>query len=725
MKNRINAVCSSLFIVVLTATGAWGQSFRRAGAEFNALRTVNIPSGKSYSIVVTDFFHHGEIRPDGKNVIVTVRGGKPVPMRVLQLGPGDFCRLAFQPAQRKSGYEILYGGDPPKENPPTLTSRDGLLLEIRRYKNCNLHSLDSVHKAFDAAEPIGADYVESVFHSHNPISLKAEPFFSRYSGYLNIDAAGVYGFFTSSRDASFLLIDGKPVISAPGRHGPMRRARRGSRGDVRLSAGQHKFDYYHAAAGPTAMMVAAWEIAPQGEKPRLPRHIPPGAFRTQRVAHLPAGGVTMRTTKLVPDFLTKVVGDVPLPDNDVPMIGVLFRDASPKALTMQGKIRWDFGDGQTDNRLNTDHVYLRPGPYTVKLSIKRGGRTVETTNRIYVDRPAITRRGDDKNKLHTLDEYLKIVETYDPHTLDAVALRQLVLAYEAKALELVSQSKQKDAKAVAEKYFAMAVSAGKVAFLENSAADGDDDLFKLAGLIAPIARERLGDSDSAARVWYGASRRIGAADLKAECETRSADVAVNDLPNNTAAKKLLEAATTHLGGNKEGEAAGRLQRVWGDYYAAVGDGEAAGKAYRKAEKIRRHEQRYVAKTAWGGAHSRSTEEFIRNGRFDRAAAQIHRWLNEFPAARIDGYLTLLYAKYWAGRKKYDQAVAQAEQLQAVNPNSPYVDRILLLSADCDMRRGRTDRALATLHSILQDYPGSPLVPVVKKNIELIKIGARD
>jgi hypothetical protein len=37
-----------------------------------------------------------------------------------------------------------------------------------------------------------------------------------------------------------------------------------------------------------------------------------------------------------------------------------------------------------------------------------------------------------------------------------------------------------------------------------------------------------------------------------------------------------------------------------------------------------------------------------------------------------------------------------------------------------MRRGRKDRALATLHALLQKYPGSPLVPLVKENIEILE-----
>ena len=121
-----------------------------------------------------------------------------------------------------------------------------------------------------------------------------------------------------------------------------------------------------------------------------------------------------------------------------------------------------------------------------------------------------------------------------------------------------------------------------------------------------------------------------------------------------------------------------------------------------------------------GAHARSTRKIIKQKEFGRAGKELQAWQSEYPTEKIEGYLPLLCARYWAGRGKYAQAIAQAEQLLAVNHDSPYVDQLLLLAADSEMRRGRRDRALATLHSLLKDYPGSPLVPLVKKDIAVLE-----
>ena len=126
------------------------------------------------------------------------------------------------------------------------------------------------------------------------------------------------------------------MIAAPGRHGPTGDRRPAPGKTIRLSAGLHKFEYYHAAAGASAMMLAAWVAHPVSPK-SIRRPFRRRGICDLLVAHLPAGRVSTRTARLVPDFLVKIAGEVPLPDNPLPMLGVAFRDASPRGLSMQGK----------------------------------------------------------------------------------------------------------------------------------------------------------------------------------------------------------------------------------------------------------------------------------------------------------------------------------------------------------------------------------------------------
>jgi tetratricopeptide (TPR) repeat protein len=715
------------------------QSFRHGGVEFNAARSVEIPAGKPYTVVVTEFLHHGEITPPGHNLLVAARNNELVPLRLLQLGPGDFCRLAFQTLRGQSQYEIVYGGPSPTQPLPAWTNRDGLLLETRHYQGSRLDSLDEVRTAFAGAEPFGADYVAQVHHGYNPFGPLAEPFLSHYSGILNVPAAGSYGLITSSQDCSFLLVDDKLVVAAPGRHGPRYNAHPDSRGDARLAAGPHKFDYYHAAAGDSGVMFAAWEVNPEGPKPQHPAAIASEVFHNYAIGHLPAGPATLRTARLVPDFLVKVVDELPLPDDPAPLVAVLLRDNSPRALSLEGKMRWDFGDGQASELRQADHVYLHPGLYTVKLTMQHNGRSVEMVNRVSIERPPLTQA----DKQHTLDEYLRVIKDYDPRTLDAVALRQWVLAYEAKADAIQSQadtsrtSREADEKRMSQrrraaveaelsagqsapeaaKFLAVAVAAVRTALgSDQFVANGDDDLMALARLAGPMARDRLGDAAAAVRIWRGAGQRLKNPELRAECETEMADIAINDMVDTAHARQLLESAGRGLKQAVHGPAAARLRRIWADFYAATGDGAAARRAYGEAEQLLGRAGPYAETTARRGAHGRSTEEFLKIGQLARAVAELRAWQQESPADKLNGYWSLLYARYWTERKQYAQAIAQAEQLQTINPDSPYVDQLLVLAAECEAARGRRDRALATLHALLKDYPGSPLVSQARQTI---------
>jgi len=722
------------------------QPFRRGRGEFNAKRTVTLPSDMISSVAVAEFLHHGQINPDGKNVAVLKdRGRKLLPLRILQLGPGDFCRLAFQTVKGQTNYKIFYGGSPPDEAVvPKWTNEDGILLETREYRWCNTNDLESVRNAFSFANTIGTDYVPSVAHSANPFDLSPRPFMSRYSGLLRIDKSGRYGFITSSRDCSFLLINDRMVVAAPGIHRPIRQARPDLRKDIDLSAGAHKFEYYHVATGSKTMAFIAWKISPAKAKPEKMVPIPPEVFHANMIVRTTPGPVTMRTMKLTPDFAFEIAGDVPLPDLAKSLVRVTFKNRSPTGLLFKAKLRWDFGDGQTSTDINPTHVYLHPDIYNVKLAISRGSRTVSMVNRIYVDRPAVTRR--DRKSVDTLDDYLPLLETYNTQTLDADSLCQLVLFYRWKCDLLLSiqpdenkrpaqNHKKVRSRPIAERtketslseleaksFIQKAVDAGKVAFIGKSTATGDKPLYMLATLIGPMARNTLGESELALQIWQGAALKISDPELKANCQTKAADIALNDLLKPSMAKSLLDSAGTFLGQKKTGRSVSRFQRVLGDFYAAADNRKNATAAYKLAEEKL---ENALSKVALRGAHSRSAEWLIQLGKWDRAAAELQHWEEQFPTDKLEGLLSLTYAKYWAKRGQYDQAIAQAKRLQTINPESPYTDQIFFVAAMCEAKQGKKDQALASLYFIIENHPGSPLIAEVKRHLKELGAGELD
>ena len=715
-----------LFLCMVGASGAFhvqAQSFRHAGTEFRALRRMLVPEDKTLEVGVAAFHHEGLVNDEGTNVLVVTADRKVVPTRVLQRGPGDFCRVAFQTDGQQREYMLFYGGAAPSvDDVPKWTSQAGLLLETREYRQCNLNSFESVKQAFENSSRIGSGYVRAVNQGSNPYTLTPGPFLSRFTGTLHIATAGNYGFLTSSQDCSFLLVDGKVVVSSPGRHGPQRRARRGTRKDVRLESGSHVFEYYHAASGPNAMMVAAWEVNPKSDKP-APAPIPAEVFGADSVGAVLVGSRETQKEKLLPDFKFAITGSVPLPDNPRHLLGVRFENTTAPALLTKSKVAWDFGDGQTSDQPNPEHVFLQPGMYPVRLAIQRGVKKLETTYTIEVDQ-----RRDRPRDLPDLDRYLPILETYDVAKLDAFSLQQLVSAFLWKA-ELTISPKGGNAtvaadgsalepneearlalerEAAARDFFLQAVNTAKVGLLGDSAAKGDEELFELVQISGPIARDRVGDSRLAGQLWQGAAQRISRSDLRAQCELAAADIALNDLVNPGYAKGLLDRTTAAIGQAETGNIVSELHRLWGDYYAATGDGAQARKHYSDAAQSRETTRNHAEQTAWRGAYSRSAEHFLKYRLSSRAAEQLRTWQDEFPADKLDGYMQLLFARYWMGRGNYAATVAQADQVLVVNPASPYADRLLALAAEAEEKRERIDRALATLQSLVHDYPGSPL-----------------
>jgi len=654
-------------------------------------RSVRVPAAPAQPVVVvTQFFTHGQLAARGENLAVFDGRHKLVPWRVLQVGPGDFCRIAFQTGARQRSYTIYYGGKNTPGEPPPWTATFGLVLETRRWKACDLSQARSVREAFTASHSIGRVYVPNVFHSFNPLLPGPEPFLSLYSGTLRISTAGDYGFFTTSQDCSFLIVDGREVAAAPGAHRAVGDARH--KGTIALKAGPHTFEYLHAAAGTETCMVAAWQ-RPGTSRPEL---IPPEAFGWEEVADLPAIGPWHNGSHPMHDMDAQALGEVVLSGfEDAPaLVRVAFR-----SLNIRGRVHWEFGDGQTSKASSPQHIYLHPGIYTVRLSIPGDSPALAVSNRIEIGRPAVFT--GQNHPPDSLAAYLVALRDVEPSKLDPLGLVQFVRA-------------EIDGNHPAE-----AASVGKDGLLAGQAAADPAALDALVQLVGPLLRDTMDDPETALAAWKttaSATAEIAPA-RRAACELEAADIALNDLLRAGEAKHLLDSATARLKGDAEPVLTARLYRVWGDYFARKGDRPAARASYERAMASAVGSRRpAVERSSWRGALSRSTEAYLRDKRFDRALSELRRWQDEYPADKVEGYLPLLQARYWVARGKAARAIALAGDALAVNPDSSDADRLAYLAAQCEDSLGHADRAAAGYRAFLNDYPGSPLVPEVKQKL---------
>lgn len=663
----------------------WRQGDRY---EFRRLIRFETPGKSAPGLVVTEFLTHGQLKPRGSNIAVFDHEGA-VPWRVLQTGPGDFCRVAFMTTSRKSSvFQIYYGGTE-AETSPAWPEALPLLVETRGWKECNLNALASVRAAFETAPSHGSNFVPQVFHRWDPITTAPRPFFSHYSGTLHVTKPGNYLFFTSSEDASFLLINDREVVAAPGRHGPTGHAQ--IKGQIALTLGTHRFDYWHAAHSGSACMVAAWQ-PPGAEKPEL---IPSSAFGARAATVVPTVELRKHSGAPVPDFVYRSVGEVPLADSNVPLLRVEFEDVSFPRRQPGLKVRWDFGDGQSSEEHDPTHIYLQGGRYVVKLTHKHEGRESVISNEIQIERPLLL--PTQKQTPDELASYLPTLETYNAARCDGPSLRQLVRAFE--------QHEQ----------WKSAVTAGQAAFKPEATQVDEESRYELAQTLGPLMQSTLHDPAGAAALWAAASQVLTKPEWRAYCEVQAADLQLNDLNNASEAKKLIDNAARRLK-NASPEWLSRLHRVRGDVLARQGFGVDAREAYAKATKALKSRRNEVAQNAWRGAHSRSVEAHLRADDLVAARESLDRWLDEFPLDRVEGYWSLLMARYWFARQSWSNAAALGTDLLSVNASSPYADQLLHLAAQSELKLGQRDRAIASYRSLITEYPGSPLVDDSKQQL---------
>jgi TolA-binding protein len=201
----------------------------------------------------------------------------------------------------------------------------------------------------------------------------------------------------------------------------------------------------------------------------------------------------------------------------------------------------------------------------------------------------------------------------------------------------------------------------------------------------------------------------------------AAEIALDDLMQPGQAEPMLEFAAARLK-NATGETASRLHRLRGDWLAGQGAAAEARLAYAEAEAARRLGRTAAQRDAWRGAHSRSTDYFLRTGELDRARDELRRWQTDYPADTSEGYLSLLWVRYWVARNRHQRAIQSADDLLTVNPDSAYADRLLFAAAECQEKLQRADRAAAAYQSLIADYPGSPLVAEARKRLAQLRGG---
>ncbi|HBC88114.1 MAG TPA: hypothetical protein DCZ94_14280 [Lentisphaeria bacterium] len=277
-----------------------------------------------------------------------------------------------------------------------MPNASGLLHTVKRSKEPfgSVDSIDSFMKHWAKSAFEGALFEEKVFCGNNLLGENKNTIHS-YDGDIKIGKAGSYRFYSASTDASFILIDGKPVVSWPGRHDPWKGANNEVFGDVVLAEGIHKFRYLHANNGDWLCAVAG--ILLPGEKKN--GVIPKNSFTD--VYKASAGPLEDGGGKPVPEFSWDNRQMIYF-DSDC-MHEVEFTASVPADLKVQ-KIKWDFDDGTSGEGAKVSHLYFKRWMYHVTMTVElAGGRQMKQKQDVQVN----YRFGQSENDDNLTNEIMK------------------------------------------------------------------------------------------------------------------------------------------------------------------------------------------------------------------------------------------------------------------------------------------------------------------------------
>jgi len=645
--------------------------------EWTARRTVEArvqPARHPGSeVAVCTFLHGGLAKPDGSDVRVAVRGRQLVGHRVICMGPGDLCRVAFAAASAETRYYVYYGN--PKAPPPDpWQPQRGLLLEVRRWSGPQPDRLEQVQAAWDKAQPIGADFVSHVSFAFNPFGESDRPAIYRFTGWFAPPATGAYTMATTSSGGSWMVIDGQPAVAWPGPHGPLGDARHAAL--VALTAAPHKLEYWNTSPGNPTTMVAAWQ------PPQAPRFevVPARAFLPVVEAALLE--LDLPGERLVADFFASNAGETWWPDQYA--IRMQFRNLSKGAsLTGGARFAWDFGDGQTSSAASPAHVYLAAGDYTVTLKCIRLADSSTFRAKVRVDRNWWKQT---ESGIDPVRRYAEDAAQYDFSTLD---LRSLTAAVSLFDREAMSEP---------------LVAAAAALLRRPDLREGD---VPRLGLLQAEHLRKADKPDEAVAALRALEARIRPPPAKAQAAAEIGDVLLKDQRRFDEAEKEFQRVLKTYAASGADAILRRAHVGLGDIWRHRGDGVKARAAYAAAAAIKVISLSPSEAAIRVGTLARYVEDYTRQAQWEWAFKFLDDWAWEFPGDKLAGNWSYLKASALLAQGDKAAALAEALDLTGANPQSPYAVRLLMLAADCHVKLGQPDKARLLLQAAVEDYPEDP------------------
>ena len=677
--------------LALAADAPCGEAWGKYGA-WKVRRTIAIPPPQKnepklpkLDCCYVTFPTANFMKPDGSDLRVVV-DGQDAPFRLVDTDFGGVVRLVAAVPRTADRMYVFYGNPAAKSVETTWQPRRGVWLETRQYKGGECKTLDGIRAAWaKGGERYGTGAVGQIFHGYNPFG-PSDNYLSLYKGWLYMPKDAQVHFSVVADEIAHLLVEGR-VVAAKTKWGTMPRNRRFAGKPVFLKKGLHPITMYHVERGGRQAAGAAWWMTgmKRGKKYLHYKIIPATNFaplRYGRLLHYEVRGQAIGV-----DFAATNDGDLYV-DNKASQMAVryVFRDMSrPANRALKCQPMWDFGDGTSSASRDPNHIYLKPGDYTVTLTLRRGESTFKGSQKIRVGHGWARAA---RRKWDRLAQYYPILKDYQ---FENMPTDHLVLA--ARIFESLEKPEE-------------IVAVCSVLYQRGKTLD-DKTFVHHCLLLGRHLREVEGQAKSALGVFASAQRRTKDVTMKARLANELGDVYYYFLDDLDSALRQYSRTLKTFG--KADVVQLRIAQIRvGDIYRSKGDYKAALNAYETAGAKPASRTTDLVASARRGSFPRTVEDYIRRKLFKEAHQALNDWDWEFPTDRLIGYSALLRARLALAEENKKEAVKQAQELIRVNKDSEYADDLLLFLVDFYLGEGKLDKALATITQLLDGYPASDL-----------------
>ncbi|MFW6163391.1 MAG: tetratricopeptide repeat protein [Planctomycetota bacterium] len=615
----------------------------------------------------------GHLSPGGRDVLVVDGGGTPIPMAVLFSRRGHQAVVAYQGRRARGDVWVYYGGGKTGGRPSTggWTPKPSLLLITMPTPSGAFRRWRPIASAARSDRIFGMGFVDQVWSGVNPWGPD-DHFASAFIGYLRIKRPGRYRIFTASDEASFVLLNGKELVSWPGKH-TVDKGRRAQFGkEITLPKGVHKIEYYHAEEEGMQFMALGW-TRPGASKKEKYEPIPKEAFVHTPIAK--AGPPQRRADR--PLAACDWSQDDQLLHGDYQFTRVSFASQC-RHVPQDGKVHWDYGDGITHTGNADQHIYVGAGPFPVTVTVTdKDGKPL--------DRYQVLLRIDEMLKNYTI--------------LDRRIVRQYVNAIVRKDCSEVSREAM-------DGYWQLVETAEDVTRVRDFLSTYvrrfgiDESMWEAADRLALYysIKEPQRAASLYARLAGDAPTPLDAARARME----QIELILHKLNDPERALRVAQSVRAGGSGMERRIAAIKI----GDVYRAQGEFEKAEAQYRKAQAVAysRLDRRVVAVRQ--GGFLETAHAHIQHGHLRAAREALCLWEMEYPIGKLSGDLILMTARYFDRIGEAERALAELKTLTEINPLSPYLPEIEYYMARAYHKLGQVAKARQLLEKVMTEYPKS-------------------